>query len=306
MYSVKIPLYEDREDVTLTTYIQDDASKLLSAERPAILICPGGGYLKCASQEGEPVALRFASMGYHTFVLRYSTYFQNENQVLLEEDSSKVPVKEHTLYPNPMLEVGLAMKLIKKNAQKWQIDTERIALCGFSAGAHNAAMYAASWHESWIAQRLGTNQETLRPAAVILGYMAGDYFFRVAEDEGGKQSLLQSYSHIAMFGKPELDREDVEKVQPSRFVTAKMPPAFLWATCKDSVVSVKNTLTMAGKLQEEEVPFELHIFEEGDHGLSLAGQESAKNMRQVRADVGQWVTLAQTWLEKRFALVLPE
>ena len=69
-----IKLYENREDVTLTTYVLQDSPEMLAGKsRPAILICPGGGYMSCSDREAEPIAMKFASMGYHTFVLRYST-----------------------------------------------------------------------------------------------------------------------------------------------------------------------------------------------------------------------------------------
>ena len=75
MKSEVIYLYKDRTDVTLTTYVLDDSREMLNGgKRPAVLICPGGAYLSCSDREGEPVAMAFAAMGYHAFVLRYSTY----------------------------------------------------------------------------------------------------------------------------------------------------------------------------------------------------------------------------------------
>ncbi len=75
MKSECIRLYENREDVTLATYVWMDSPDLLAGKkRPAVLICPGGGYFNCSDREAEPIALRFAAMGYHAFVLRYSTY----------------------------------------------------------------------------------------------------------------------------------------------------------------------------------------------------------------------------------------
>ena len=75
MYSEKIKLIEGRDDVTLTTYVLDDSPEMLNGKkRPAVIICPGGAYLNCSEREGEPVAMAFAMMGYHAFVLRYSTY----------------------------------------------------------------------------------------------------------------------------------------------------------------------------------------------------------------------------------------
>ena len=75
MKTEKLCLYENRPDVTLTTYLIDDSRELMNGrKRPAILICPGGAYMFCSDREAEPVALRFMAMGYHAFVLRYSVY----------------------------------------------------------------------------------------------------------------------------------------------------------------------------------------------------------------------------------------
>ena len=61
----RLQLYEDRPDVTLTTYILDDSPEMIPGQkRPAVLVCPGGGYIFCSDREAEPVALRFAAMGY--------------------------------------------------------------------------------------------------------------------------------------------------------------------------------------------------------------------------------------------------
>ena len=71
MFIEKIKLYEDREDVTLTTYVIGQEPELsVQGNRPAIIICPGGAYQFCSDREAEPVALRFAAMGYHAFVLK--------------------------------------------------------------------------------------------------------------------------------------------------------------------------------------------------------------------------------------------
>ena len=70
-----IQLYPQNENVTLTSYIINDSVEMLNGKkRPAILICPGGGYLDLSDREAEPVALKFNAMGYHAFVLRYSVY----------------------------------------------------------------------------------------------------------------------------------------------------------------------------------------------------------------------------------------
>lgn len=78
----KVYLYEGREDVTLTTYIVAEQGELAGIKkRPAVLICPGGGYFNCSDREAEPVALAFAALGYHAFVLRYSTYAEGNPEL---------------------------------------------------------------------------------------------------------------------------------------------------------------------------------------------------------------------------------
>lgn len=306
MYTDVIRLYNDREDVTLTAYIQEDAEALLSGTgRPAVLICPGGAYMKCASQEAEPVALRFAAMGYHTFVLRYSTYFSLDPEGKFPEDSNAVQYREHCIYPAPIREIGHSFLIIQNLAKKWLIDTERIILCGFSAGAHNVALYAENWDKPVIYDYFNREKKLFRPAALILSYMAGDCYFE-EKSQDKERDLFFRVSYMALAGKQELTEEDQAFFSPSRHVSASVPPVFLWATCADQTVSVKNTIKMEMALAEAGIPFECHIFEEGNHGLSLATQESAKTVKQIRPDVARWVELAETWLLKRFELQLPE
>ena len=79
MHYEEVALYEGREDVRLSSYILDDSVEMLDGgKKGAVLVCPGGAYLYCSDREGEPVAMAFAAMGYHAFVLRYSVYNVNK------------------------------------------------------------------------------------------------------------------------------------------------------------------------------------------------------------------------------------
>ena len=109
------------------------------AKRPAILVCPGGGYVYCAASEGEPVAMGFAARGFHTFILRYSTGFEAGDF-------------------QPLKELSWAIGYIRENADAWHIDPEKIVVCGFSAGGH-------------LALSSGLMAEN-KPNAMILGYPA--------------------------------------------------------------------------------------------------------------------------------------
>lgn len=299
-------IYEDREDVTLTAYIINDSPELLNGKaRPAILICPGGGYFNCSDREGEPVALRFAAMGYHTFVLRYSVYMEG-NRGFPPPGQSLEPKPERQ-YPAPMLEIGRAMLLIREHAGEWLVDVDRIALCGFSAGGHNAAMFAAKWHTPMIAKVLSGEPELYRPAALILGYPTTDmvYMDTVRDSRGPMNAMFSDGTNEAYVGMPRPDRALLGEISPARNVTEHMPPTYLWATAADAMVPVQNSLRMAHALADRKIPFELHIFEDGAHGLALAEQASAEARSQIRQDVARWVPMAAAWLEKRFALDLP-
>lgn len=311
MISEVIKLYEDRNDVTLTTYILQDSPQLLAGRRrPAVIICPGGAYLDCSDREAEPVAMKFASMGYHTFVLRYSRYGTETDGKRTDffAQTSEAQPKAHCLYPTHMREIGKSMLIINEHAAEWMVDTERIAICGFSAGAHNTAMYATHWHEEVICGFFGEEKEKFRPAAAILGYTLSDYLLmkETALASSPEDAAFFALSNTAFLGESMPSDERLLEVSPARNVTENTPPTFLWATAADALVPVQQSLRMAAALADGHIPFEMHIFEEGPHGMALATQASAMTKAQVDADAAKWADLAGCWLEKRFALPLPE
>ncbi len=307
MITETIQLYQDRNDATLTAYILEDSFELLNGKtRPGILICPGGGYLSCTDREAEPVAIRFASMGYHAFVLRYSTY--GEGKTGLPDLSKPLPVKMSCQYPNPMLEIAASMLILHERAENWHLDPEKIVVCGFSAGAHNAAMFATNWHADLISDHFHEEKEKFRPAAAIFGYMLSDYLYMKEVTQAGdpKDAMFHAISNTAFLGSSHPDDDILKKVSPARNVTENMPATFLWATAADEQVPVQNTIRMAHALADHKIPFELHIFEEGPHALSLADQSSAQARSQIYPDAAKWTELAGCWLQKRFSLPLPE
>lgn len=125
---------------TLEGYILDcEIGFGLERKRPAIVVCPGGGYLYCSPREAEPIALRYAAAGFHAFILRYSTRW---------DAAGFAPLKE----------VSWVIGYIREHAQEWNIDPEKIVTCGFSAGGH-------------LALSAGLKAEN-KPNAMILGYPA--------------------------------------------------------------------------------------------------------------------------------------
>lgn len=306
MKSEVIKLYEEREDVTLTTYILADSEEMLNGKpRGAVLICPGGGYLNCSDREAEPIAMKFAAMGYQAFVLRYSTYLEGKGG--FPNLSKELEVKKHLTHPTPVREIGKAMLIIRAHAKEWHVDTDKIAVCGFSAGAHNTAMFATRWNDPMVTEFLGVDAEMIKPAAIILGYTLSDYvFMKNCMANGTADPMFFGVSNTAFLGDKNPSDEMLDEVSPARHVTENTPPTFLWATAGDHLVPVQHSIRMAHALADARVPFEIHIFETGDHGLGTADYSSAASKTQVNRDAAKWVPLCMEWLEKRFAPDVPE
>jgi acetyl esterase/lipase len=300
-------LYENDPKVTLTAYLLDDSPEMMMGKkRPAFLICPGGAYMFTSDRESEPAAIRFASMGYHAFVLRYSVY---SNSGVTFPLPGKSPAYEKSIYPGPMIEIGMAMKLIRAHADEWKVDMDGIILNGGSAGANNCAEFAVHWNDSRLCEAIGAKAEEIRPAAAVLGYGVYDYVLmqKTLEKIGNRDRLEMNRGfNLAAFGDTDAPEETLKKGSPINYVSKDTPPMFLWATRDDDTVPVNQTLAMALALEEAGVPCETHIFENGQHGLSTADQDSAQAKEQIRPDVAVWMDLAGTWIKKRFALPLPE
>ena len=127
MQSEVFKLYPDRDDVTLTSYVVADSPELTKGgRRPGILICPGGAYMFCSDREAEPIALRFAAMGYHAFVLRYSVYYEGKQPQGFGGPANEMPVNPNCIHPAPMRDIGKAFLLLHEHADEWLLDTSQI------------------------------------------------------------------------------------------------------------------------------------------------------------------------------------
>jgi len=233
--------------------------------RAAVLICPGGGYGFRSPRESEPVALQFNAAGFHAFVLRYS-----------------VAPRRH---PLPLLDVSRAVGLLREKADAWKIHPGRIALCGFSAGAHLAASLGVLWDRFELPGAATTGQPGLnRPDALILSYPV--ITSGVFAHKGSFENLLG----------PGASAEALEAVSLELHVSAKTPPTFLWHTYGDEAVPLENSLLFAGALRSAGVPFEFHVYPEGVHGLSLATEETSDVGKEPDFHVSSWMPLCVEWL----------
>jgi len=245
-------------EATLEGYILDCELTLGQEKtRPAIVVCPGGGYMYCSAREAEPVALAYAARGFHAFILRYSVGWDAAGFA-------------------PLQEVSWVIGYLREHAEEWNIDPERIVTCGFSAGGHLALS----------AGLLGEN----KPNAMILGYPATS-----VPNIPGMNFMLQ-----LLVGSKEVTNEDAAKYDLIAHVTADAPPAFIAATVQDKLTAY-GAMPLAMKYSSLGLPYELHVFQFGPHGYSLANEVSADGSSQVVDPAyAQWLDLSVQWLHRTF------
>ena len=248
------------------TYFWDSSKEMRPHEkRPAVIICPGGGYGFTSDREAEPIAMQVMAMGYQAVVLRYSV----------------APER----YPKQLLQLGSLMKHLKENAKEYHIDSDLIFVMGFSAGGHLAASYGVFWDKEEPWNQIGLSSKELRPAGLILCYpviTSGEY-----AHEGSFLNLLgDRYEEL----------KDMMSLEHQ--VTKHTPPAFIWHTITDNLVPVENSMMFFSALQKAGVNAELHIYPVGAHGLALANYETSSMLGSgAQKECQSWVGLLKTWLE---------
>lgn len=263
----KFGIEHDGTTATYTTYIPDIYPEYQRLrERPTVIICPGGGYNHHSPREGEAIALKLNSFGMNAIVLRYSLA-PNE-------------------YPCALYELASLMAIVKSKSDEWHVKKSAIFVAGFSAGGHLAASFCNQWHTKELSEALGIESEQLRPDGMLLGYpviTSGEFAHR-----GSFEKLLGTkYDEL------------LDKVSMEKLVNENTPPAFLWHTCEDGSVPVENSLLMATALRQHKIPFEMHIFPYGGHGLGLATEETnTREGNKLQPECAVWPDLFATWASK--------
>lgn len=265
-------LREGRTDVNLVSYCASTSPEIpFNEKRKALLVIPGGGYEMCSDREAEPIALAFVARGYNAFVLRYS-------------------IKENAKYPAPLIDACLAVKLIKENAERFNIDPEFVFAIGFSAGAHLAGMLSTMWHRAEVKEAIGVDNEVVKIRGAILSYpvvCAGKYAHR-----GSINRIL------GMTGTESAPEELLDMVSIDKNVDERTCPMFIWHTATDTGVPVQNSILLAKELADKKIPFEMHIYPIGWHGLSLATKQVQKDCKTEFTQIAGWVDDAAGWLDK--------
>jgi acetyl esterase/lipase len=226
----------DARDIpTLTAYRPDPAK----ATGASIVICPGGGYGGLAGHEGEGYAVWLNQHGITGFVLKYRLGSAGYRHPVMLQDAAR------------------AVRMVRHNAANWKIDPKRIGIMGSSAGGHLASTLLTHFDAGNSAATDPIDQESSRPDLGILCYavisMGSNTHF------GSRENLL---------GKTPSDA-DIELLSNEKQVTPSTPPCFIWHTWEDPVVKVENALDFASAMRKAGVPFDLHIYQKGNHGMGL-------------------------------------
>lgn len=265
-----VQLFQDRPNVTLTTYVASALEGLpYNNKRKAILVIPGGGYYECANREGEPMAHVFLAAGFNAFVLNYSTVTTGD-----------------PLWPNPLADASAAMKYIRDHAEEYHIDPDYVFVIGSSAGGHLAASLGTLWDNDEIETLLGMEKGKNRPTGMILCYPV---------ITGGEYAHRGSFDRI--LGEKKDDPEARTALSLETRVSEKTVPAFIWTTAEDRGVPPQNTLFFAKALADNRIPFELHIYPKGGHGASLNNEIVGCHYPAV----ADWVEDAIRWMKSRKA-----
>lgn len=207
----------------------------------AVLVCPGGGYGMRAHHEGQPVAEWLNTLGISAFVLRYRV----------------APYKQ----PSALQDAQRALRTIRAHADEYGIDPERLGILGFSAGGHLASTAGVLFDQGQPEAAEPLERFSSRPDFMILCYPV--ISMGEVTHQGSKANLLGETP----------DEELVRRFSSELQVTAETPPAFLWHTSDDGSVPVENSLLFAAALRRHNIPFDLHVYAHGHHGLGLADEE---------------------------------
>ena len=256
-------IFPDRPWADLVTYLNTNRAV---EPRRAMIICPGGGYEHLSYREDEPVALMWASEGFQVFVLHYG----------LNENAKKF---------GPLIEACLAIRHIREHAAEYDVDPNRIFITGFSAGGHLAASAGTLWDAEPVRAAFGDVPTRMgRPDGTILCYpviSSGEYAHR-----GSMYKLTREGA----------TDEEQAPFSLENFVNADTAPSFLWHTANDPAVPAMNSLLYATALATRGVSYELHVYPDGVHGLSLCDQRSWDGVAPLVNPVpSDWVHHAVRW-----------
>lgn len=257
-----IPLWERNVpglDLSISDHIPSiDAYPVNSVKpHPAVIVLPGGGYFSRVNHEKSKVCEWLNSIGISAFIAQY-----------------RVSPYKH---PCPSIDARRAIRWVRSHADDFNIDKNRVGVIGFSAGGHLAATIGTCFNDDGFIPRDGIDKESSRPDALILCYAVISFLIQT---DGNLKTLRNLAGENP-------SQETIESLSLELQVTDTTPPAFIWSTGDDELITVENSLRFAMAMHKINRPYALHVFPHGRHGLSLSGEVK---------EVAQWTTLCEAWL----------
>ena len=226
---------KDQDSPTMTCYLADPGI----ATGAAMVIFPGGGYGGLAGHEGKGYADWLATNGVSGFVIKYRLGSHGYRHPVMLQDAAR------------------AVRLVRAKAGEWKVDPKRVGVMGSSAGGHLASTILTHFDAGKADATDLVERQSSRPDLGILCYPV--ISMGANTHQGSKNNLLGNSPS-----------DDLVKLLSNELqVTRETPPCFLWHTWEDGAVKVENSLDFAYALQKSGVPFDLHIYQKGGHGMGL-------------------------------------
>ena len=243
-------------------------------KRPVFLILPGGGYGFQSDREAEPIAMAFNGRGLHCAVLYYS-------------------VMEYSSMPNPLEDVSKAIWYLREHAEEYHIDPDAVIVGGFSAGGSLSSIIGTQWDTPGLAERLHIPPRGNRPDALMLAYAPTELSYLPSAAYGTAETDMPDEPRGV------LRAEQADELNTAKKVNRDTPPAFIWQTSHDQIISPHNALAYADACYRNKVECELHVFQHGLHGTALAN-DVTDYKAEKDINVETWVPLFMNWIRKQF------
>lgn len=230
------------------------------ANGTSVIICPGGAYAVLSfDHEGYKVASWLNKLGITAFILKY-----------------RLPCDDIMKNKNigPLQDAQKAMRLVRRNAKKWDIDPNKIGIMGFSAGGHLASTLSTHFSEKVY---YSIDSISARPDFSILVYPVISMNYKITH-QGSKNNLLGESPN----------EELVNYFSNELMVTKKTPPAFLVHAVDDKAVPIENSINYLLSLKKYKIPVELHLYQKGGHGFGLNPSKDTES---------SWIKACKLWLQ---------
>ncbi|TDO71049.1 acetyl esterase/lipase [Flavobacterium chryseum] len=231
----------------------------IKQNQTAVIILPGGGYQHLAiDKEGTKVAEWFNSLGIVAFVLKYRL------------PSDLIMTNKNV---GPLQDAQEAIRVVRQNAAKWNIDPNKIGIMGFSAGGHLASTLCTHYDDRVYET---SSKVSARPDFSLLIYPVISM----------QNDITHKGSQISLLGE-NASQELIDSFSNEKKVTAQTPPAFLVHATDDGAVFPENSINYYLALKNNKVVAELHLYENGGHGFGLGVKDTSKF----------WTKACEEWLK---------